>query len=220
MSSDNPKRALYSHFAAVARLLASEHRLELLELLAQGEHPVERLVQRTGLPFANVSQHLQQLRKGGLVAGRRDGKNIIYSLQDGPITEAVVALRNLAAHNIGAVQEIIDAYFTDPDELEPITTAELRMRMESDSVTVLDVRPADEFSAGHLPGAINIEPGELEARLSELPTTREIVAYCRGPYCILSQEAVAALRARGYVVRRMAQGFPEWKAVGYPIKAG
>ncbi|HEV7293407.1 MAG TPA: metalloregulator ArsR/SmtB family transcription factor [Devosia sp.] len=220
MSSDNPKRALYSHFAALARLLASEHRLELLELLAQGEHPVERLVQRTGLPFANVSQHLQQLRKGGLVTGRRDGKNIIYSLQDGPITEAVVALRNLAAHNIGAVQEIIDAYFTDPGELELITTAELRMRMESDSVTVLDVRPADEFSAGHLPGALNFEIDELEARLSQISPSREVIAYCRGPYCVLSHQAVAALRAKGYEVRRMAEGFPEWKAAGYPIETG
>ncbi|WIJ26406.1 ArsR/SmtB family transcription factor [Devosia sp. RR2S18] len=218
MSSDNPKRVLYSHFAALARLLASEHRLELIELLAQGEQPVERLVQLTGLPFANVSQHLQQLRKGGLVIGRRDGKNIIYRLQDGPIVETVVALRKLAARNVAAVQEIVDTYFTDPDELVPVSTAELLDRMQSDSVTVLDVRPADEFAAGHLPGAMNIETGDLESRLSELPPSREVVAYCRGPYCVLSHQAIAALRAKGYQVRRMAEGFPEWKAAGYPVR--
>ena len=220
MSSDTPKRVLYSHFAALARLLGSEHRLELLELLAQGELTVEVLTERTGLTFANVSQHLQQLRKGGLVTGRRDGKNIIYRLQDGPITEAVVALRILATHNVEAVQDIVDTYFTSPDELEPVATPDLLSRIQSDSVTVLDVRPPDEFAAGHLPGAINIEIQDLETRLSELPSSREIVAYCRGPFCILSHQAAEALRAKGYLVRRMRDGFPEWKAAGHPVELG
>lgn len=214
MSSQNPKRLLFTHFAALARVLGNEHRLELLELLAQGEQSVEGLTGRTGLSFANVSQHLQHLRKGGLVAGRREGKNIVYRLQDGPIVEAISALRTLAEHNVDAVRGVIDAYFTSLDDLEPIGPDELMSRLWADSVTLLDVRPEDEFRAGHLPGAMNIDLGSLEARLSELPPNREIVAYCRGPYCIMSFQAVQALRARGFKVRRFREGLPEWRAAG------
>ncbi len=219
MSSQNPKRMLFGHFAGLARALGNEHRLELLELLAQGEQPVEKLAARTGLSFANVSQHLQQLRKGGLVAGRRDGKNIVYRLQDGPIVEAISALRRLAEHNVEAVQGVIDAYFTTLDGLEPIGSDELLSRLEADSVTLLDVRPEDEFRAGHLPGAVHIDLESLEARLSELPRDREIIAYCRGPYCVLSFKAVQALRVRGYQARRFRDGLPEWRAAGRPVEA-
>lgn len=214
MSSQNPKRLLFAHFAALARVLGNEHRLELLDLLAQGEQSVEGLTVRTGLSFANVSQHLQHLRKGGLVAGRREGKNVVYRLQDGPIIEAISALRTLAEHNVDAVRGVIDAYFTSLDDLEPIGPDELMSRLGADSVTLLDVRPEDEFRAGHLPGAMNIDLGSLEARLSELPPDREIVAYCRGPYCILSFQAVQALRAHGFKVRRFREGLPEWRAAG------
>lgn len=214
MSSHNPKRLLFAHLAALARLLGNEHRLELLELLAQGEQSVEGLTARTGLSFANVSQHLQHLRKGGLVAGRRDGRNIVYRLQDGPVVEAVIALRNLAEHNVEAVQGIIDACFTDLDGLEPIGPDELMSRLEAGSVTLLDVRPEDEFRAGHLPGAVNIDMESLEARFSELPNDREIIAYCRGPYCVLSFQAVQILRAKGFKVRRFRDGLPEWRAAG------
>lgn len=218
MSSRSPKGLLFSHFAALARVLGSEHRLELLELLAQGEQPVEELTERTGLSFANVSQHLQLLRKSGLVAGRREGKNVHYRLQDGPIVEALTALRALAEHNVAEVRDVIDSYFTKLDSLEPISSGELLVRLRNDSVTVLDVRPRDEFATGHLPGALNIELGALEAMLAELPTDREIVAYCRGPFCVLSYQAVQILRSRGFAVRRLAQGFPEWKAAGLPIE--
>lgn len=219
MSSQNPKRMLFAHFAGLARVLGNEHRLELLELLAQGEQPVEILTARTGLSFANVSQHLQQLRKGGLVTGRRDGKNIVYRLQEGPIVDAISALRRLAEHNVEAVQGVVDNYFTGLDGLEPIGPEELLARLEADSVTLLDVRPEDEFRAGHLPGAVNIDLESLEARLSELPRDREIVAYCRGPYCILSFKAVQALRAHGFKVRRFRDGLPEWRAAGRLVEA-
>jgi rhodanese-related sulfurtransferase/DNA-binding transcriptional ArsR family regulator len=220
MSSQSPKRILFGHFAALARVLGNEHRLELLELLAQGEQSVEGLTTRTGLSFANVSQHLQHLRKGGLVTGRRNGKNIVYGLRDGPIIEAVAALRHLAEHNMDAVQGVIGAYFTDLDSLEPIGPDELISRLEADSVTLLDVRPEDEFRAGHLPGALNIDVASLEARFSELPRDREIIAYCRGPYCVLSFQAVQVLRANGFKVRRFQDGLPEWRAAGRLVETG
>lgn len=218
MSSDNPKRTLFAHFAALARALGNTHRLELLELLAQGAQPVEVLTARTGISFANVSQHLQQLRKAGLVTGRREGKNVVYRLQDGPVVEAVSALQALAEHNMAEVQDVIARYFDAIDGLEPVGADELLSRLESDSVTLLDVRPEDEYRSGHIPRARNIAHAALEARISELPEGREIIAYCRGPYCVLSFQAVEALRARGFAVRRLKDGFPEWKAAGYPIE--
>lgn len=218
MSSDNPKRALFSHFAALARALGNEHRLELLVLLAQGAQPVEVLTARTGISFANVSQHLQQLRKAGLVTGQREGKNVIYRLQDGPVIEAISALQALAEHNMTEVRGVVARYFDAIDSLEPIGADELIARIESDSVTVLDVRPEDEFRLGHIPRARNITLAALETRLRELPKGREIIAYCRGPYCVLSFQAVEALRAQGFAVRRLKDGFPEWKAAGYPVE--
>jgi len=217
MSSESPKRILFSHFAALARVLGNGHRLELIELLAQGEQPVEILTARTGLTFANVSQHLQQMRKAGLVAGRREGKNIHYRLQDGPIVEALSALRLLAEHNVSAVRGVVESYFATIDRLEPVSSEELLMRLRDDAVTLLDVRPEDEFAAGHLPAAVNITLETLEARLGELSSDREIIAYCRGPYCVLAFEAVKLLRGKGYNVRRLASGYPEWKAAGLPV---
>ena len=219
MSSDSPKRLMFSHFAALARALGHEHRLELLEMLAQGEQSVEALTAITGLSFANVSQHLQQLRKAGLVVGRRSGKNVLYRLQDGPIVEAVTALRSLAEHNMAEVQGVIDGYFSKLDSMEPIGPTELLSRLEAGSVTLLDVRPEDEFKAGHLPHAQNVTLETLTDRLADLPRDLEIVAYCRGPYCVLSFEAVQTLRANGFKVRRYRDGFPEWKAAGLPVEA-
>lgn len=218
MSSRGPKSLLFSHFAALARVLGNEHRLELLELLAQGEQPVEVLTARTGLSFANVSQHLQLMRKSGLVAGRREGKNIRYRLLDGPIVEALAALRALAEHNVAEVRNVIDSYFTTMDSLEPIGRDELMARLRDEAITLLDVRPEDEYTAGHIPNAKNIPLKMLEVRMSDLPADREIVAYCRGPYCVLSFQAVEALRAKGFMVRRLAEGYPEWKAAGLPVE--
>lgn len=220
MSSPSPKHQLFAHFASLARTLGNEHRLELLEFLAQGPQSVEALTARTGLTFANVSQHLQHLRKAGLVVGQRDGKNVHYRLQDGPIVEAITALRNLAEHNMAEVQGVIQGYFHKLDSMEAIGTDELMARLGSASVTLLDVRPEDEFKAGHLPHARNITLDELESRLAELPTGGEIVAYCRGPYCVLSFKAVQQLRERGFNVRRLRDGFPEWKAAGLPVESG
>lgn len=220
MSSNEPKRALFSHFAALARALGHEHRLELLEHLGQGEQPVEALAARTGIAFANASQHLQLLRRSGLVNARRAGRQVLYRLADGPVVEAVSALRALAEQNMLEVQATITAYYTSLDSLEPIGSDELLRRLRDDTVTLLDVRPSGEYRAGHLPGAINVTLEQLEGRLAELPAGREVIAYCRSPYCVLSYQATAVLRARGFDVRRLADGFPEWRAAGLPVEAG
>lgn len=218
MSTPNPKRMLLEELASLSRVLGNPHRLEILEFLAQADMPVEMLTERTGLTFANASQHLQQLRKAGLVVGRRDGKRVVYRLAEGPVVEAVAALRNLAERNVARVGDLVRTYFDDPGELEPISSKELMERMRSDSVTLLDVRPPDEFAAAHLPGALNVTVAELEQRFVEFPAEREIVAYCRGPYCLLSVEAVRVLRERGYRVCRLQEGLPEWRAAGYPVE--
>lgn len=217
--SSNPKQALYAEFASVARALGNPHRLELLEQLAQGERSVEMLAKRTSLSVANASQHLQQLRRAGLVASRRDGKFVLYRLADENVLALMNSVQRVAEQNLAEVARIVGGYFNDRDAMEPVSREELLQRSRDGVVTVLDVRPADEFAMGHLPGAVNIPLGELETRLAELDPGHEIVAYCRGAYCVLSFEAVAALRARGFNVRRLEEGFPEWKAAGLNVEA-
>lgn len=213
------KGRIYEQFAELARVLGHAHRLELLEHVAQGERPVERLAQLAGLSVANTSAHLQSLRRGGFVDARREGKRVLYRLAEGPIQPLLAALRCYAEKNRAQVRDIVSAHFGRLDTLEPVSREDLVDRLRSGSVTLLDVRPEDEFVLGHLPGAVNMPLNELERRLSELPKDREIVAYCRGPYCILSFEAVAALRRRGYRIRRLEDGFPEWKAAGLTVEA-
>jgi ArsR family transcriptional regulator len=220
MSIRSPKLALFAQFAAVAKSLAHAHRLDLLEHLAQGERSVEVLADRTGLSIANASQHLQHMRRAGLVANRRDGKFVYYRLADDAVLDLLAALRRIAERNVAEVDRLVRSYFNDRDSLEPISRAELLQRSRDGAVTVLDVRPEDEFALGHLPGAVNIPLRALEARLSELDPSQEIVAYCRGPYCVLSYEAVAALRKRGFKVRRLEDGLPEWRAAGLPVITG
>jgi rhodanese-related sulfurtransferase len=220
MSTRSPKLALFAQFAAVAKSLAHAHRLELMEQLAQGERSVEVLADRTGLSIANASQHLAQMRRAGLVANRRDGKFIYYRLADEAVLNLLAALRAIAERNIAEVERIVRSYFHDRDRLEPVSRESLLQRLRAGAVTVLDVRPQDEFALGHLPGAVNIPLRELEARLAELDPAQEIVAYCRGPYCVLSYEAVAALRARGFRARRLQDGLPEWRAAGLPVVVG
>lgn len=217
--SIGPKQALFAEFAAVARALGSPRRLEMLEHLAQGERGVEALGQRVGLSVANASQHLQQLKRAGLVASRREGKFILYRLSDDGVLALLRALFDLGERNLAQVDRILRSYFDGRDSLEPVTRAELLERSRRSLVTVLDVRPAEEFAAGHLAGAVNIPLCELEARLAELDPGQEIVAYCRGAYCVLSFEAVARLRAGGFTARRLEDGFPEWKAAGLPLGA-
>lgn len=217
--STAPKQALFAEFAGLARALGHAHRLELIEHLAQGERGVEALAARTGLSVANASQHLQQLRRAGLVASRREGKFVLYSLADDGILDLLAALRQMAERRIAEVERILRGYFAERDSMEPVSREELLVRSRAGLVTVLDVRPPDEFAMGHLPGAINIPLEALEARLAELDPAREIVAYCRGTYCVLAFEAVGQLRARGFKVRRLEEGFPEWKAAGLTVAA-
>jgi ArsR family transcriptional regulator len=220
MSSQGPKQVLFAQFAAVAKTLGHAHRLELLEQLAQGERSVEILAQKTGLSIANASQHLQQMRRAGLVASRRDGKFVHYQLADDSVLDLLAALRVVAERNVAEVEQVVRSYFNERDALEAISREELLQRSRTGAVTVLDVRPEDEFALGHLPGAVNIPLRALEKRLSELDHANEIVAYCRGPYCVLSYEAVAALRVRGFKARRLEDGLPEWRAAGLPIVGG
>ena len=208
------KLLVFEQFAELARVLGHAHRLELIEYVAQGERSVERLAQLSGLSVANASQHLQQLRRGGFVQARRDGKRVLYSLADGPILSLIAALRSYAERNRAEVGKIVSDYFHRLDELEPVSRKELVRRLKAGTVAVLDVRPEDEFALGHVQGALNIPVDELKRRLAELPKNQEIVAYCRGAYCVFSFEAVAFLRKRGFLVRRLEDGFPEWKAAG------
>ena len=220
MKRQNPKQALFAQFAVVAKTLGHAHRLELLEQVAQGERSVEILAQRTGLSMANASQHLQHLRRAGLVTARRAGKFAYYQLADDAVLDLVASLQRIAERNVAEVGRVLHSYFHDRDSLEPVSREELLQRSRAGAVTILDVRPEDEFALGHLPDAVNIPLRVLETRLSELDRTQEIVAYCRGPYCVLSFEAVAMLRARGFKVRRLVDGLPEWRAKGLPIVAG
>lgn len=181
---------------------------------------METLAQRTGISIANASQHLQQLRRAGLVASRRDGRYVVYRLADETVLALLSSLREVAERNVAEIDRIVRSYFADLDDLEPVSREALLDRLRNGQVTVLDVRPADEFAIGHLPGALNVPIEMLEQRLTELDPNQEIVAYCRGAYCVLSFEAVAALRERGFNVRRLEDGFPEWRAAGLPVEAG
>jgi rhodanese-related sulfurtransferase/DNA-binding transcriptional ArsR family regulator len=220
VSSTGPKQAILAGLAEVAQALGHPHRLELLEHVAQGMRSVEELSARTNLSFANTSRHLQILRRARLVDAERRGKNVLYRLAgDAEVIELLRALGRVGERNVAEVSRVMTDYFRARDALEAVSRKELLSRLRDSLVTVLDVRPEDEFALGHLPGALNIPLSKLEHRLGELPADREIVAYCRGPYCVLSFEAVAALRARGYLVRRLEDGYPEWKAAGLPIEA-
>lgn len=219
MSTLGPKQRVFSGLAEIAQALGHAHRLELLEHLGQGERSVEDLATRAGLTIANTSRHLQLLRRAALVEGRRDGKRVFYRLSgEDAVVALLQALSRVGERNSAEIARVMATYFRARDELEPVSRTELLDRLRCGSATVLDVRPEDEFLQGHLPGALNIPLSQLERRLAELPPGREIVAYCRGPWCVLSFEAVAALRQRGYQARRLEDGFPEWKVAGLPIR--
>jgi len=220
VSSTGPKRAIFAGLADVAQALGHAHRLELLEHVAQGMRSVEELSARANLSFANTSRHLQILRRARLVDTERRGKHVLYRLAgDNEVVDLMRALGRVGERNLAEVNRVMTDYFHARDALEPVSRTDLISRLRDGLVTILDVRPEDEFALGHLPGALNIPLGKLEQRLGELPAGREVIAYCRGPYCVLSFEAVAALRARGYRVRRLEDGYPEWKAAGLPIEA-
>ena len=212
------KVALFDEFARAAKALASGRRVELVDVLANGERTVDVLATEVGLSVANTSQHLQILRQAGLVSGRRQGTSIHYRLAAPEVFELWRALRTLAASRLAEVERLAAVYLGARDELEPLTREELARRLQGgDPPVVLDVRPAAEHAAGHLPGAVSIPVGELRRRLAELPRDREVVAYCRGPYCAFAHEAVAVLREAGFSARRLEDGLPEWEAAGLTV---
>lgn len=220
MSISNPKQTLYEQFASVAKAMGNAQRLELIEHLAQGSRSVEALAAKMKLPTANVSQHLQTMRRAGIVVSERDGKFVNYRLSDESVLAAFAAVRTVAERQSAEVARVVHTWFHRRDDMEPVSRDELARRIKKDLVTILDVRPSDEFELGHLPGAINVPIAELKGRLSSFVAGRDIVAYCRGPWCVMSFEAVAALRSKGFNARRLEDGLPEWKAAGLPVEAG
>lgn len=220
MSTGNFKHDLFSQFARVAKAMSNGYRLELLEFLAQGERSVEALAQVSGLTIANTSQHLQQLRQAGLVINRKEGHKVYYRLSGMDVSALLGSLREVAERHLADVGRLVDDYLKVKDSLEPVPAEELLQRVRSGLVTVLDVRPQVEYEAGHLPGAINIPLDELEKHLDELDREAEIVAYCRGPHCVLAFDAVSRLRDQGINARRLDGGLPEWQLEGFPVDRG
>ncbi len=213
------KHDLFTQFARVAKAMSNGYRLELLEFLAQGERSVEALSRISGLTVANTSQHLQQLRQAGLVANRKQGHKVYYRLSGLDVVALLGSLRDVAERRVADVDRLVDDFLTVKDSLEPVPASELLDRAREGLVTVLDVRPTEEYAAGHLPGAINIPLDELEKHLNQLNPEHEIVAYCRGPHCVLAFDAVARLRDKGMTARRLDGGLPEWKLEGFPVES-
>ena len=212
------KQDLFTQFARIGQALSSGKRLELVEFLAQGERSVDALAKAAGLSMANASHHLQQLRRSGLVASRKEGLNVYYQLSGDDVVELLVALRRVGERHLAEVDRLVNAFLTVKDGLEPISRQELLDRARRGAVTVLDVRPQEEYAAGHLPGAVNVPLAEIEKHLDELDPKQEVIAYCRGPHCILAFDAVARLRHRGLSARRLQDGYPEWKLAGLPVE--
>jgi len=212
------KQDLFTQFARVGKALSNGHRLEILEYLAQTERSVEALAKVSGLSVANTSQHLQQLRQVGLVSSSKRGLRVFYRISGDDVVNLLNVMRQVGERHLADVNQLINTFLTVKDELEPVPRDELMARVEQGLVTVIDVRPQEEFAAGHLPGAVNIPPDELEARLQALDPQQEVVAYCRGPHCVLSYEAVDRLRQIGVRASRLEDGFPEWKSAGYPVE--
>jgi len=216
MSTHNPKRDLFQQLARIGTALSSGTRLEFVELLAQRERSVDQLATLAGVAVANTSQHLQKLRQAGLVVGRKEGQYVYYRLAGDEVVRLLGVLGRVGEAHLAEVERIVRIYLESKDELEPVPAHELLERAQRGLVTVLDVRPAEEYAAGHVPGAVNIPIHELEKRLGELPKRKEIVAYCRGPYCLMSFDAVQLLRRKGLKARRLENGLPEWRLSGLP----
>lgn len=220
MNGREAKDRLYEQFARVAKATASPKRIELLELLAQGERSVEALAQATGMGVTNTSAHLQVLRQARLVETRKEATKVHYRLASDEVAAFVAALRDLARSRLADVDQIVRDYFVARDALEPVNRTELMERAGRGEVVILDVRPREEFLAGHIPGALSLPLDELDAALARLPKRTQVVAYCRGPYCVLAPEAVERLRAKGFKARRLADGMPEWRLAGLPVAVG
>ncbi len=226
MSSEPPtltsrafKDAVYEQFARITKALASSVRLELVDVLAQGERTVEALAREVGQSLANTSQHLRTLKAARLVETRRDGTYVRYRLADPQVVDVWRAVRSLGEGQLAEIDRAVAAYRGGDEGFESITADALRRRLEDGDVVVLDVRPDDEYRAGHIPGARSIPVGQLAARLAELPEGATVVAYCRGPYCVMSYDALAILRAHGREGLRLTDGLPDWRAAGRPVEA-
>lgn len=220
MPNNSPKNAVFDNFAEVAKALGHGHRLRILEHLAQGERSIDVLAQLTGLSLANTSQHLKRLRAAGLVNSSKEGKYVVCRLSGDSVIDLMSALQRTGEEHVAEVQEVVSSYFQKRDHMEALSRHQLIERMQEGVVTVLDVRPEDEFEMAHIPGAINIPVKQISDRLSELPDEQEVIAYCRGPYCVFAYEAVALLRKKGFKARRLEDGYPEWKADGFPTESG
>ena len=213
------KDALYEQFARIGKAVASARRLELIDVLAQGERTVEQLAAETGMSVANASQHLQVLRRARIVEIRRQGLYVSYRLSDERVFRLWQAMRELGGARLAEIDRIVSAYLRDRGSLEPVRAEELRNRIRHGGVVVLDVRPVEEYRSGHISGARSIPVAELDTRLREIPKSKEVVAYCRGPYCVFADEAVALLGERGYKARRLDVGLPDWQAMGLPVES-
>ena len=219
MSSDEiAKQRLYQGIARVAAALGSGGRLQLLEFVAQGERSVDALAAMTGLSVANTSKHLQALRQAGLVSARKEGVRVYYVLAGNDVSLLMASLRGVAEHRAADVEKLLQDWLAHRDKLEPVSALEVLKRARAGLVTVLDVRPEEEYAAGHVPGAINVPIEKLEGYLSKLPKRKEVIAYCRGPYSLMSFEAVEKLRRRGFKAKRLENGYPEWRAAGLPVE--
>lgn len=214
------KDALYGQFARIGHAVASPKRLELIDLLSQGEKDVETLAAQSAMPVKNTSAHLRVLRQARLVDSRREGTYVRYRLADERVVSLLHALQSLGQKQLAEVEQVTRLYLASRDALEPVTFPELRRLMRDGDVTVIDVRPRDEYEAGHIPGALSIPLADLRGRLAQLPKSREVIAYCRGPYCVYSLEAVKLLRKHGYRARRAREGLPQWRASKLPVTAG
>jgi rhodanese-related sulfurtransferase len=214
------KQALFDGFAEVAKALASGRRAEIVDVLAQGERPVDDIAVEIGQSVANTSHHLRAMARAGLLTTRRDGTRIFYALASERVAELWSALRDVASEHVAGLERLAAAYQGDRDGVETVDRKELAARLERGEVLVLDVRPAAEFAAGHIAGARSVPVTELRRQLRALPDDTEVVAYCRGPYCVYADDAVRELTRKGFRARRLVDGFPEWKRAGLPIAAG
>lgn len=214
------KDRLYGQLARLGKALSSPHRLEILELLAQGERTVDSLATEMGLSLANTSQHLQSLRQAALVESRKDGLFVHYRLVDPDVFELSKVIRSVAERRLADFERLVREHFGDRADAEPVAMDELLKRARSKQVVILDTRPASEYVAGHIAGAISVPVDDLQRRLKELTRGKEYVAYCRGPYCVYAHRAVEILRTNGRRARRLLEGFPEWRSAGLPVESG